>query len=168
MARPRFAGGSRMAKDWEGITGAETHFTADATAIVGSFSPDRATTVLRILGSYIIGPTSAPTAADVCAVSVGVGVVSSDALAAGAGSMPDPFGDQSFPWLYWASHPFHYASTAVVQLGPMGETRVNIDVKSMRKLKEREALVWVADYFDFNGAPPMSFVGSALRVLTAH
>ncbi len=167
MARRSFSGGTRMTKEWGGISGSRQTFTADGTALVGSLAPARPSTVLRILGEYTVHPTAAVAAGDAAVISVGIGVVSSDAAAVGSTAMPEPFGDQAFPWLYWGSHAFSFPSTTQDPSHLAGSGRFSIDVKSMRRLKTRESLVWVADYFDFSGQPPLTLVGSALRVLLA-
>jgi len=157
-----------MAKSWDGISGAEFHFTADGTAELGNLTFTRPVTVLRMLGEYTIGVTGAPAAVDSVIIGVGVAVVSTDALAAGTGSLPDPFGDQTYPWLYWAAHAFHYTDTNLNSASASASIRKEISVKSMRKIKgDREAIVWVANYFNIAGNPPMSIVGSALRILVA-
>jgi len=157
-----------MAKQWEGISGSETHFTADATSIFGSFQPTTPMTVMRLLGEYTISPTSSPAANDSVSIGVGVCVVSSDAFAVGASAVPEPFGDQAYPWLYWAVHPLHYPDTNADPAAQSGSVRAMIDVKSMRKLKgDRETLIWVGSYFNIAGNPPLSVVAGALRVLTA-
>jgi len=143
--------------------------TNDGTFILGSFQPTEPQTVLRMLGEYTIFPTSAPVAGDAAAVSVGICVVSSDAFAVGATALPEAFGDQAYPWLYWASHPLAFNGTVVDASQQGASVRRGFDVKSMRKLKgDRETLVWVADYFDLVGTPPLTIMGSAVRILTAH
>jgi len=167
MAR-RFSGGSRMTKQWEGVSGTDQHFTADATAILGRLEPPDAITVLRMLGEYVIAPTSAPVAGDAATVSVGICVVSTDAFNVGASAMPEPFGDQGYPWLYWASHPMHFAGTSLDPSSASASVRRSFDVKSMRKMKgDREALVWVVDYFNIVGDPPLICMAGGLRILTA-
>ena len=161
-------GGRRMAKQWVALAATPLALTASATAIGGSLVATEAFTVLRMIGEYIISPTSAPTAGDQTRVIVGIGVVSADALAVGASAMPDPGAEAEYPWLYWADHPFFFNSTA---LGGSGdgpiEGRYEYDIKSMRKLKPREALVLVVEYSNITGNPPLTFISGQTRVLTA-
>ena len=168
MAR-RVIRSARMPKHWHGITAGEIHLVGTGTQIVGAFSGVATTpyTVLRMLGEYIIVPTSAPTAADAVLISSAIGVVSDDAVAVGATAMPDPLSDVEYPWLYWASHPFHFSSTSVDPSQAGGSVRVKFDMKSMRKIKPRESLVWVFEYFDVAGTPPMSVFAGDLRFLVA-
>jgi len=167
MARRGFSGGTRMAKGWEGISGSLQGFSTDGTALLGTLPFTTPGTILRIIGEYAVGLNGAPVAGDVATVSVGIGVVSSDAAIAGATALPEAFGDQAYPWLYWASHAMHFRTTTEDPSSQQGSGRFSIDVKSMRKVKQRETLIWVADYFDFNGTPPLAVAASALRILVA-
>jgi len=167
MARRSFGGGTRMSKGWDGISGSLQGFAADGTAILGTLPFTSPGTILRIIGEYAIGLNGAPTAGDVATVSVGIAVVSSDAAIAGATALPEAFGDQPYPWLYWASHAMHFRTTTEDPSSQQSSGRFSIDVKSMRKVKDRETVVWIADYFNFNGDPPLAVAASALRILIA-
>ncbi len=81
----------RMAKRWSQMGSGQTTMTAAGTFIAGvALSFDGPFTVLRMIGEYVISPTSAPAALDNAIVAVGIGVVSTDAFAVGGGAMPDP------------------------------------------------------------------------------
>ncbi len=166
MANDRGRGGPRLAKQWDSIPSIVIAFTATATQLGGSLAATASQTILRMMGEYTITPTAAPTAGDIAIVGVGIGVVSTDAFAAGAGSVPDPTAEADYPWLYWAAHPIGRAVDASVD--PANETsllRHAFDVKSMRKMKPRESLILVADYVDLVGAPPLTLVVAQTRVL---
>jgi len=96
-------------------------------------------------------------------------VVSSDAFAAGGGSLPDPgTTDPDYPWLYWAAHDFVFNSAALdQQLGEGVSLRRSFDIRSMRKIKPRETLAVVVEYTDTIGAPPLTFSMAPTRVLVA-
>ncbi len=160
------AHGTRQRKEWTSIPGIQLPMTSGATLLGGSVAFASAATVLRMLGEYIITPTSAATAGDAAVVGVAIGVVSSDAFAAGAGSMPDPTDEPEYPWLYWANHSFFFPSTLTL-LGQTdaGSIRRSFDIRSMRKLKPRESLAFVAQYTDRAGAPPLQLDVAVTRVL---
>ena len=155
-----------MAKHWGGIAAVEIHLVANATGALGSIEAEHpGETVLRMLGEYAIQPTSAPTAADAVIITMGIAVVSTDAVAAGA--FPDPFGEPEYPWLYWASHPFHFPDTVLESGQGVGALRRSFDVRSMRKMKPRESLAFVVEYADIAGTPPMTVLTGSTRVLSA-
>ncbi len=165
MARAR-ATGVRMGKQWSFLGGQFTLLTVDATVIASaSIDSTTAQTILRMIGEYSISPTSAPVAGDRAAVGVGIGVVSSDAFAAGSGSMPDPSAEADYPWLYWANHTFSYAGVEPSQGGAALSVRKFFDIKSMRRMKPRESLATVVQYVNLNGDPPLTFAMGVTRVL---
>ncbi len=165
MARPRFSG-HRMNKEWNFIPGVSFALTGNATVAAGGLQPGSAT-VLRMLGEYIIVPTAVPVALDNADVTVAIGVVSSDAFAAGAGSLPDPGAEPEYPWLYWASHPLFFPSADATAGGAGISVRRGFDVKSMRKIKPRETLVLVGQYANVVGDPPLTLSIANTRVLLA-
>ncbi len=142
-------------------------FSGGATFALGTTSFAVPGTVLRMIGEYLITPTVDLTAGDHAVISVGIGVVSSDAATLGASAVPDPTAEAEFPWLYYASHPIFAEATAGDQdLGAV-TVRRSFDVKSMRKLKPRETLIFVADYENINGNPPLTISVGTVRVLIA-
>ncbi len=158
--------GPRMPKHWHSVAGVSLSFTANTTQIGGGLSLDGPWTAIRMLGEYIIGADTAPTAQDACEIAVGIGVVSSDAFALGATAMPDPIGDSYYPWLYWAAHDFFFADSSVAD-GNVRSLRRSFDIRSMRKLKPKETLGVVWQYIDTAGAPPMQLEMAVTRVLVA-
>ena len=122
-----------------------------------------------MIGEYVIAPTGVISAADRVRIGVGIGIVSSDAFAAGAGSMPDPLGEPDYPWLYWMDHPFYYSTTgAPLQLSTDVEgVRAKFDIRSMRKFKPRESLAFLVQYADSSGTPPMQLLQGNVRCLIA-
>jgi len=162
--------GTRMTKAWAAIPSVNVNFTSTAVALGGRIEITEPRTVLRMIGEYIVGPTSAPVATDLAKVAVAIGVVSSDAYSVGAGSVPSPgvVDEVEFPWLYWKEHTFYFAQNAADPASQIGSGRFAFDIRSMRKLKPRESLCWVAQYVDVFGAPPMTLSWSNVRVLLAH
>ena len=167
MPRPRFTG-KRLSKHWHVIPTLTNTFTANATVVSVGLNLDGPWTVLRMLGEYIINPTPNPVSGDIARVTVGIGVMSADAVTLGATAMPDP-GDSDdaggYPWLYWAEHGFYFGGTAVDPNSAGSSLRRPFDIKSMRKIKPRESLAMIAQYTNVAGTPSMQFVAGFTRVL---
>jgi len=155
-----------MSKHWHVLPAASRNLTTDATVAGGGLALTGPWTCIRMLGEYIIGADAVPTAQDQACVSVGIGVVSTDAFTLGATALPDPIGEPDYPWLYWAQHDFFFLTTDVLA-NVMGAIRVPFDIRSMRKLKPRETLGVVIEYQDISGAPALHFQMSQTRVLVA-
>ena len=168
MPAPRFRS-QRMNKRWDSLASVSQALTASGTSVGGSLAFTESSTVLRLIGEYGFFCTSAPTALDAAHLSFGIAVVSSDAVAAGAGSLPDPRDEAEYPWLFWAEHLFRAQSSTFADTGSDGimMLRRHIDIRSMRKIKPRETLVWVYQYLDGGGAPPLTLFNENTRVLIA-
>ena len=156
-----------MVKQWGNIGSGATAFTVDSTSLQAALAFGEAQTIIRMLGSYVIGPSAAPAATDSCIVSLGIGIVSSDAAAVGATAMPDPGGEARFPWLYWANHNLVYRSTEVDSSSPAGAVRVDFDIKSMRKVKPSESIVFLGQYENISGDPSVFLHTGRVRLLLA-
>ena len=154
-----------MDKEWNSIPSISLALTADATSLGGALSPGTSATVLRMLGEYIIVPTSAPAALDQVKVAVGIGVISGDAFAAGSASVPDPAGEPDYPWLFWAEHSLYFGTTSVDPSSLGATVRRQFDIRSMRKMKPRETLAMIVQYANIAGNPPLSMLISQTRVL---
>ncbi len=168
--RRPFVRGQRMPKHWHFIPGANLAFTGNATGVGGSLALDGPWTVIRMLGEYLIHFTGGSTIVigDKATFALGIGVVSSDAVAAGAASLPDPAGEPEYPWLFWTSHELAAIEADALQRGgELGVIRRSFDIRSMRKLKPRESLVFVAQYVDVAGTPFIDVAIAQTRVLVA-
>ena len=165
MAHRGVARGARQRKHWHQIGDTKVDFVGNATGILGSFvGADRDPfTVLRLVGEVVFTPNdSGIVAGDVCAIAVGVGIVSSDAITAGAASMPDPAGEADYPWLWWyQAHLMFPQATASLQGLASVSARVAIESKAMRKVGPGQGVVMVAEYADVAGTPPCNVIGSA-------
>ena len=168
MAHRNF-GSQRMSKQWAFMTVGSNAFTANATAALGSLSFAEPGTVIRMLGSFIISGTSGGAfgAGDEACLAVAIGVVSTDAVAAGAGSLPDPGAEPEYPWLYWTEKVVFMFDGTLSESRSMSNWQVDFDVRSRRKLKPRESLVMVAEYSDITGTPPVTVSAARTRVLVA-
>ncbi len=169
MADRTFARGQRMAKHWHFIPSVSQSLTANGTALGGGLALDGPWTVIRMLGDLMIAATPGGTfvSADEARVAVAIGVISSDAFAAGAASVPDPSAEPDYPWLYFRELGFLFAGASPAGDELTAHVRINLDIRSMRKLKPRETLAFVMQYVDVNGAPPMTIQQSIIRVLVA-
>ena len=161
--RSRF---SRKNKSWFGIAASEHLFTAADTDFGNGMVTGLTSTIIRVLGEYIIGPTSAPTALDIAEVTVGLGIVSSDAFALGETAAPDPASEFGYPWLYRKSHWLFYADTSLDSASPDRGVRQTVDVKGMRKIRQDQTLAWVIQY-SATGDSPVHVAMVAARVLLA-
>ncbi len=150
MARPR--GSSQSAKrltQWVGAADQGTIAIATGSNVVhSSFAPSAfdmiRPTVVRTRGTAIFTPTA--WSADLeFSGAYGLGVVSDQALAAGAGSIPRPFDDDD--WGGWLVHGYYWGD---LEFGSATGTHpwpytVNIDSKAMRKVGVNESLVWMVE-----------------------
>ena len=160
-------GGRRMQKEWTNIASNANAFTGNSTASLGGNVFGIPGTIMRCIGEYVINPTSAPTALDRCIVTVALGVVSGDALVAGASAFPDPADEPDYPWLFLGTHPFFFGGTSADPNSVASAVRHRFDVKSMRKVKPGQALAMVAQYEDGTGIPPMTLQSGVTRFMFA-
>ncbi len=159
---------SRMLKHWHVLGGIANNLTANGTFIGAPLNLDGPWTVIRMLGEYAISiGATAPTALDNVTLGFGIGVVSTDAASAGAASVPDPFSEPEYPWLFWAAHNLFFPTTTQTNAGAGASVRRSFDIRSMRKIKPRESLIAIAEYVDIVGTPPVHLDWSITRVLVA-
>ena len=156
----------RKEKQWIAIPSFIQQMTADGTFVTSSRPFTSVQTVMRMLGEYTIAPDAATVAQDMVKIAVAIGKVSTDAFTAGAASLPDPAGEAEYPWLYWAEHSFFFGSTSADPNMVSSSLRHTFDIRSMRKFRPGESIVFVTQYVDLNGAPPIRFMGSQVRLLT--
>ncbi len=168
MANGRHGGFTRQRKHWVSMgTNITQQVSADVTGLVsGQVNRSSPFTVLRMIGEYSIGPGAVNVINDQCAWGLGIGVVSKDAADLGGTAMPDPIDEPDYPWLFWANH---VLEMPVAQQDSLGDPRMVIrreyDVKSMRKIKVREALAQIFQFKDINGAPTFDLTWGITRVL---
>jgi len=164
MARGRGSSG-RMGKQWDDIAASTHILTVDTTSAGNALVTSVPATLLRTMGSYVITPTSAPAALDAVEITVAIGIASADAFAVGSTALPDPGTEPEYPWIYWKDHTFFFATTTADPNSAASSVRADFDVKSMRKLKPREAIFAVVQYFSIVGAPPMQVEMAGTRLL---
>jgi len=118
------------------------------------------------MGFFTPGATFA--ASDAVLLVFGLGIFSSDAVAAGAASLPDPAGDAIYPWLWWGSMILSAGiGTAADASQNTQSERVTMITKAMRKTNQKQALVWVVQYVDSSGTPDILLEVANTRVLVA-
>ncbi len=117
---------------------------ATGSTVLNNFASLEPLTVMRIRGMVSFRPQT--TAADLDIIgAIGMGIVSAEAFAAGAASIPEPFdqGGASI-WMMWRSFSFNFKflDATGVQFNTWS---FEVDSKAMRKMGPNEVLVTVAD-----------------------
>ena len=164
-----FRRGKRMDKTWNGIVASTLDFTSNTTSAPAGLVFSAKSTIIRMLGEYVIFPTAAPVALDECRIGVGIIVLSDDQFGSGtSGSLPDPISDFGLPWLFWAEHTIHLPTTSLDPASEVSQFRRTFDIRSMRKISNGQTLAWVGQYLDIQGTPPVTLTASVTRVLFAN
>ena len=99
MARSR--GRTIDYKQWERIAQSIASVSTATTTLLGTLLIAQPQTILRSRGFVQAAFDATQQVGDTMTLTFGLGVVSMDAAAAGAGSVPDPNGDPEYPWLWW-------------------------------------------------------------------
>ncbi len=161
--------GPRQRKHWHSL-GSSTvaALTGAGTTLLDSLSDadNDPFTVLRLIGELVIAENDTGiVVADACQITVGIGVVSTDAAAVGSTAMPDPAAEADYPWLWWYAGSFLFPEASLgVRGGTAGQARIRIESSAMRKVGPRQSLVAVVEYVNAVGDPPMDMLFST-RVL---
>jgi len=119
------------------------------SVIIGSFSPSAffmlKPTIVRTRGECSVRPSSF--GADVAiSGAFGVGVVSDEAFAAGAASIPRPFDDADWGgWLMWQSFTRRLEFISGIGVIPDANWTWQIDSKAMRKVSDNETVVLMCE-----------------------
>ena len=102
------------------------------------------TTIVRVRGTLGVRPNDSSADQNVVGA-YGIGIVSDQAFAAGAASMPGPWSDKDWGgWLVWMAIGFRYefiSGTGAL----LGSVQQIIDSKAMRKVQQNETVVAVAE-----------------------
>ena len=151
-------------KQWTFIPGVSQGITGNGTFIGSFLSFGVPATILRVRGVSRVSflPTGL-TAEDECTVVFGLGVFSTDAVTAGAGSLPDPSAEPEYPWMWYGEAQMYSPSAnfgdAMVQVA------LEVDTRAMRKVKPGESLAMVGQYVDVTGVPGVRVMHGQHRVL---
>ena len=134
-------------KFWQGVTQASRLVitTTQAAVLALQFPEGNAETLLRSRGEILITGTPAA-ASDSDIVSLGLIVVSQNALVAGGASLPGPLTDLGADWLWHGFVPLDAGADASL-IDPGATTyihRLSIDSKAMRRIPSDRAVVLMA------------------------
>ena len=120
-------------------------------------------TIVRARGEIALFLTAATSAADGFTGAVGLCMVTNEAFAAGAGSIPGPQSD--IDWDGWMWHSVFHLFSPLVALAPsagdmLGSVRIPIDSKAMRIQEDNETLVGVVEVTEL-GAAALEFAADS-------
>ncbi len=133
------------------VASADIGYTAlagGASAILQSNATLINTTIVRTRGVLSIGATG--TGADATPIgALGMGIVSDQAFAAGAASIPGPWTDQDWEgWFVWIPWAFKFeVTTDVGRL--LSTVQIEINSKAMRKVGANETVVMMMESQQF-------------------
>ncbi len=169
MARRRSGGFGKTIdfKEWASLGGLSTEVASDTTALAGGLSFLAPGTILRIVGGGGLFRFDADKQIDdSLTITLGIGIVSTDAFTAGAASMPDPDDEVAYPWLWWTSFTLDSQVAAASDDAGGSLYRVPpIDSKSMRKFKPSQTLTTIIQTTGAAGAPQTIIELDNARVL---
>ncbi len=143
-------------KFWQTIPFLSSEHTTATTLLGGSLAFVSPATILRMRGYWEAKFDETAQAGDTMRVVAALGIISTDAFAAGSGSVPDPASEPEYPWLWWDEMFLEAIVTTATSLSPafgMTYQRHEVDSKAMRKVKPGESLIWVAQTATVAGAP---------------
>ncbi len=122
---------------------------AGAKVIIASFSPSGVgfdkPTVVRTRGEVSVSP--AVMSADTIQIGAyGLAIVSDQAFAAGAASIPGPWSDSDWGgWFVWRSFSYRFEFNDATGIMLPSSVQYEIDSKAMRKVGDNETIVLMAE-----------------------
>ena len=167
MARRRSSGGRVLdMKQWSDVPRSTASIaTATTTLGAGVLAFAEPATILRCRGFFQASLNASQQVGDTIALTIGLGIVSTDAATVGAGSMPDPGGEPEYPWLWWGSMFLRSYLAVGVNAWGISAQRLEIDTKAMRRVKPGQSLVVVVESAGVTGAPTTDLDFGQIRVL---
>ena len=90
-------------------------------------------------------------------VAAGIGIVSGDAFAAGAGSMPSPLSDPDWDWLWINYFGAVVGSTVTEEFKGLAAVRAVVDTKAMRKIAPNETVFGMTEVDTEVGTSSLSY-----------
>lgn len=170
MARGGHVRGARQRKEWKslGAGGIDATLSSAGNNLMVNNPFGEPCTILRIIGEVTVSfAVQTLVAGDAANITMGIGIVSSDAATVGSTAMPDPVSDPGFPWLWWYSTQLRNMSVTTESLfaDGAGYARIRVESKAMRKVSPSESLVVVAEWTDINGAPIVNVDWAGARFL---
>ena len=152
-------------KQWTSIPGIDLLASTNVTLLGGSLAFLIPATILRCRTNVYAAFDGTQQGSDRLDVTYGLGIVSTDAFAAGAGSVPDPASEPEFPWLWWYSQALRSELASAENVWGVSAQFVEMDTKAMRKVKPGESLIWVVETSAAAGAPATDILIQQTRVL---
>jgi len=148
-------------KEWASVPGSSATLSTNTTTVLGSLAFAAPGTILRCRGFISALFNNTVQVGDILRLTFGLGIVSTDAVAAVA--VPDPDAEPEFPWLWWGQ--IFLDSQAAPEAWGIGAQRYEVDTKAMRRFKPGTSLVWVMESTDAAGAPATNVRIGRTRVL---
>ncbi len=164
-----FARGPRRKTSWELGPGgtATTSVSASVAGFLGSavslVSGVAATTVVRIRGQFDIYMTLATAANDGFQGAIGIGLATTQAVAAGIASVPTPItdaGDEN--WLFWHVVSVHNPQASSVAFARSSFQSLIVDSKAMRKFEDGMSLYAAFELVEIPAASAEMFFDSRM------
>ncbi len=145
---PSRSGRSQRQTLWsEGPYGHNGASSASKVAFGTAQTSSGGVTIIRIRGHYQVYINAIAGVTDRVRFGLGIGIVTSDALAVGAVAIPGPLDD--IDWGGWMWHETGWVG-GIAFFGP-GVIQGVIDSKSMRKIKPNESVVGMLEVADEDG-----------------
>jgi len=153
-------------KSWDSIPGLSTSISTDSTVLAGGLAFTIPATILRWRGSVMAWlDASDKQVGDAGDLAFGLAIISSDAFAAGAGSVPDPISEPEYPWIWLGTMDIRVELTAATEAWGISAQRVDVDSKAMRKVKPGETACMIIQAAGVTGAPNINVEVAQTRVL---
>ena len=156
--------GPRRSSEWVGSAD-QGYLTIGAGASVltqsfaiegGGVSPSP--TLVRTRGVLSVRDASTPTADKDFIGAMGMCVVSDEAVAAGAASIPGPWNNSNWDgWFVWIPYTFRIEFSSVTGIQIPGSVQIEFDSKAMRKVKLGDTVVVMIESEAASAAAAVSF-----------
>jgi len=163
--------GARRLSSWGFGTGGVTVTSVSSTSntIIGSgvaLSTEDKATIVRTHGRLVLSITAAAAAEDACIGAFGVCLVSAQAFAAGAASIPDPQDDRHWDgWLLHQSYALMHRTATEDDVSDLLNTMsVNLDSKGMRIWGGNDTMVAILGNTEVGTGPSLQVMWDS-RVL---
>jgi len=161
-----FRGPTIREKSWIPLPRTITSFSADAVFLGGVLDFVGPGTLLRFRCNDILLTFDATQQVDDdINITLGLGIVSTDAAAIGASAMPNPVEQIDYPWVWWGNYTLRSQLAAGVNALGSSVVRFAADSKAMRRVKPSQSLVWVIQSSGASGGPATVVDIGVTRVL---
>ena len=152
-------------KTWVAIASSFQSVSTNTTLAGNGVTTSVKSTILRCRGFVQATMDSTAQIGDVMQLTFGLGLVSSDAFAVGAISLPDPGIDVGYPWLWWGQMKLESEIAAGADTWGPQAMRLEVDTKAMRRWGPDMTLAWVCNTEGAAGAPATLVTFGQTRVL---